>query len=64
MTRLSHTTPPSARETQTLEQHAKNHARNLDLKAESVALQRWAQKSKDLIEQLVQRLDALEKGTV
>lgn len=37
-----------------------DHARNLDVKAEPVALQRWAQKSKDLIEQLVQCVKALE----
>ena len=58
---LIHTT---AQDSRTLEQRAKDHARNLDVKAEPVALQRWAQKSKELIEQLVQRVDALEKGTV
>lgn len=58
MNRLSHTTAPTARETQTLEQFAKNHARNLDLGAQPVALQRWAQEAKGLLEKLVKDITA------
>ena len=61
LTSLSHTT---AQDNRTLEQRAKDHARNLDLKAEPVALQRWAQTAKEVIEQLVKRVDSLEsKGS-
>lgn len=53
MTRLTHTTPPSLRETMTPEQYAKNHARLLDVKAEPIALQKWAIEAKKVIEELV-----------
>jgi len=59
MNRLCHTTAPSARETMTPQAFAKMHARNLDLNAEPVALQRWAQTAKGVIEQLLER-DELE----
>lgn len=54
LTRPSHTTAPSARETMTLEQYARNHARNLNLQADPIALQRWAQTAKGVIEQLLE----------
>lgn len=58
LTRLSHTTPPSLRETMTFEQYARNHARLLDVKAEPIALQKWALEAKKVIEELA------KKGTV
>lgn len=54
MIRLSHTTATSARETMTLEQYARNHARNLNLQADPIALQRWAVTAKGVIEQLLE----------
>lgn len=53
MNRLTHTTPPSLRETMTFEQYARNHARLLDVKAEPIALQKWAIEAKKVIEELV-----------
>jgi len=50
MNRLSHTTQI---DTRTIEQRAKDHARNLDVNAEPVALQRWAVTAKLLLEQLL-----------
>lgn len=55
MNRPSHTTAPSARETMTLEAYARNHARLLDLKADPIALQKWALEAKKVIEELVRR---------
>lgn len=54
LTRLSHTTAPSARETMSAQDYARMHARNLDLKADPVALQRWAVTAKGVIEQLLE----------
>jgi hypothetical protein len=54
LTSLSHTTTQDNR---TLEQRAKDHARNLDLKADPVALQRWAVTAKGLIEKLVAKVN-------
>lgn len=58
LTRPTHTTPPSLRETMTFEQYARNHARLLDVKAEPIVLQKWAIEAKKVIEELV------KKGTV
>jgi len=49
LNRLSHTTDT---DTRTLEQRAADHARNLDVNAEPIALQRWAVAAKKLIEEL------------
>jgi len=50
LNRISHTTDT---DTRTLEQRAADHARNLDVNAEPIALQRWAVTAKKLIEQLL-----------
>jgi len=50
LNRISHTTQT---DTRTIEQRAKDHARNLSVNAEPVALQRWAVAAKLLLEQLL-----------
>jgi len=50
LNRISHTTDT---DTRTLEQRAADHARNLDVNAELIALQRWAVAAKLLLEQLL-----------
>jgi len=49
--RLSHTTDT---DTRTLEQRAADHARNLDVNAGPLTLQRWAVRAKELLEKLLE----------
>jgi len=51
LNRISHTTDT---DTRTLEQRAKDHARNLDVNAGPLTLQRWAVRAKELLEKLLE----------
>jgi hypothetical protein len=51
LNRLSHTTE---QDTRTLEQRAADHARNLDVNAGTLTLQRWAVRAKELMEKLLE----------
>jgi len=51
LNRISHTTDT---DTRTLEQRARDHARNLDVNAGTVTLMRWAFRAQELLEQLLE----------